>query len=231
MEDIIENFQAVRERIARAAARAGRSPEEVSLVAVTKTVELPRIEQAVRGGITVLGENRVQEARRKAEAIAPELGEKVEWHLVGTLQRNKAKYCFGLFHMIHSVDSFPLAQELSRRGEKAGMDIEVLVQVNLAGEEQKGGASKGEAIELLKEVSRLPHLKLRGLMTMPPFMPDPEDSRPYFQELRAIRDRARQEGLEEVRELSMGMTADFEQAVEEGATIVRVGTAIFGPRL
>lgn len=231
MEDIIGNFQAVRERIARAAARAGRSPEEVSLVAVTKTVELPRIEQAVRGGITVLGENRVQEARRKAEAIAPELGEKVEWHLVGTLQRNKAKYCFGLFHMIHSVDSFPLAQELSRRGEKAGMDIEVLVQVNLAGEEQKGGASKGEAIELLKEVSRLPHLKLRGLMTMPPFMPDPEDSRPYFQELRAIRDRARQEGLEEVRELSMGMTADFEQAVEEGATIVRVGTAIFGPRL
>ncbi len=231
MEDIIHNFQSVRDRIARAAARVDRNPEEISLVAVTKAVALPRIEEAVREGVTVLGENRVQEARRKVESMAPELGQQVEWHLVGTLQRNKARYCFGLFHMIHSLDSFPLAQELSKRGEKAGLDIEVLVQVNLAGEAQKGGTSKGEAIELLKEVSRMPHLKLRGLMTVPPFLPDPEDSRPYFQELRDLRDRARREGLNEARELSMGMTADFEQAVEEGATIVRIGTAIFGPRL
>jgi pyridoxal phosphate enzyme (YggS family) len=220
MQDIRTNLERVRERIARAAERAGRRAEDVLLVGVSKTVDVPRIRAAVAAGLLALGENRVQEARDK---IA-EVGRTVAWHLIGHLQTNKVRDALELFDVIHSVDRIDLARELDRRVRAKGRTVDVLVQVNMGGELSKGGWPP-EAVETAVEaVSALAGLRLRGLMTIPPAVDRAEDARGWF---RALRKLAERHG---VPELSMGMSADFEVAIEEGATMVRVGTAIFGPR-
>jgi PLP dependent protein len=218
--DIKANLDAVQETIAAACRRAGRAPGEVLLIAVTKTVDLERIQAAVAAGAVALGENRVQEAKEKVTA----LGRPVPWHLIGSLQTNKARDAVMLFDWIHSVDRLELARELNRRAHAAGRKVSGLLQVNLGDEPQKGGAAPGEVKALLDELRGLPHLEIRGLMTIPPQVPDAEAARPYFRRLRELRDAT---GLEH---LSMGMSADYAVAIEEGATMVRVGTSIFGPR-
>jgi PLP dependent protein len=218
--DIKANLDAVQETIAAACRRAGRASGEVLLIAVTKTVDLERIQAAVAAGAVALGENRVQEAKEKVTA----LGRPVPWHLIGSLQTNKARDAVMLFDWIHSVDRMELARELDRRAHAAGRKVSGLLQVNLGDEPQKGGAAPGEVKALLDELRGLHHLEIRGLMAIPPQVPDAEAARPYFRRLRELRDAT---GLEH---LSMGMSADYAVAIEEGATMVRVGTSIFGPR-
>lgn len=225
MSTIRENYFNVMQRIERAAQRAGRDPKEVKLVAVSKTVEVERIREAIDAGVSILGENYVQEARKKIE----EIGRQVEWHFIGHLQTNKAKYAVRLFDLIHSVDSLPLAEELDRRAQKENQIIKVMIEVNLSGEASKFGTEEEKAFELAKEICRLKNLSLIGLMTMPPYFDSPELSRPYFIQLRQLKERLEKVGIP-LKELSMGMSNDFEIAIEEGATYVRVGTAIFGPR-
>jgi len=219
-QDIRGNLERVREAIARACARAGRSPAEVLLVAVSKTVEVERIERAIAAGVPALGENRVQEAREKIET----LGRPVPWHLIGHLQTNKAKDAARLFDWVQSVDRLELAAELDRRARALGRTVDVLIEVNVGEESQKSGVRPGEIKSLLDALAGSSGIRIRGLMAIPPAAPDPEQTRPHFRRLRELRDAA---GLEH---LSMGMSADFEAAVEEGATMVRIGTAIFGPR-
>jgi len=225
MPGIRDNLLKVMERIERAARRTGRDPAEIRLVAVSKTVESARIREAVEAGVEILGENYVQEAKKKIE----EIGHPVAWHFIGHLQSNKAKYAVHLFDMIHSVDSMALAEELNRRAGQVNRNVKVMVEVNISGEATKFGTDEGRVMELAKGITGLKHLSLEGLMTMPPYFDSAELSRPYFVELRRLREKLRQEGIP-VRELSMGMSTDFEVAIEEGATYVRVGTAIFGPR-
>jgi len=228
MSDVSENIRRVREVIAEAALRAGRNPSDVRLMAVTKTVDDDRIREAIQAGVDIIGENYVQEGKRKIE----KLGKDVAWHLIGYLQSNKAKYAVKLFDLIHSVDRLSLARELDRRSGNAGLVTNVLIEVNVSGEETKSGVPKEEALSLVRDVARLEHLSVRGLMTMPPWFDDAEDARPYFIALRDLRDRVVDLGMENVRmdELSMGMTGDYRVAVEEGATIIRVGRGIFGER-
>jgi len=229
MSEVRENILRVRERIAAAAARAGRDPAGVRLMGVTKTVGDDRIRQAIEAGIDIIGENYVQEARRKIELM----GKSVEWHFIGHLQTNKAKYAVRLFDMIHSVNRVSLAEELNRRAAAAGVVCRVLIEVNLAGEESKSGAAPEEAPGLIRAIAAgMPSLSIQGLMTMAPWYDDPERARPCFAGLRMLRDRIAAENIPNVtlRDLSMGMTDDFEVAVEEGATIVRIGRAIFGER-
>jgi PLP dependent protein len=225
---VSENLKRVQGRIAAAAQRAGRDPSSVRLVTVTKTVALDGIRQAVVAGAAILGENRVQEAKEKIEA----LGAVASWHLIGHLQTNKAKYAVKLFDLIHSVDTIALAKELDRQAGKIGKKQDVLIEVNIAGEASKAGMAVREAPALAREVARLQNLSVQGLMTMPPFSEDPEASRPYFQVLRELAETITKENIPglSLRELSMGMSGDFEVAIEEGATLVRVGTAIFGER-
>lgn len=224
-DDIRERIEAVRRRIAAAAARSGREASTVTLVAVTKTAPVEAVREAVAAGATILGENRVQEARDKIAA----LGRMAEWHLIGHLQTNKAKLAVSLFDRVHSLDSIRLAEELDRHAAESGRRLRCLVQVNLGGEEQKNGASEDEVRPLLTTAESLPHLSVEGLMAIPPFLPDPEAVRPFFRRLRVLRDTLAAEGFP-LPDLSMGMTHDFEVAIEEGATLVRIGTAIFGPR-
>ncbi|MBW2057470.1 MAG: YggS family pyridoxal phosphate-dependent enzyme [Deltaproteobacteria bacterium] len=228
MSLIRENVLRVKEAIDKAAQRVGRNPAEVRLVGASKTVDVERIKAAIEAGVTIFGENYVQEAARKIEALA---GQGVSWHLIGHLQKNKARHAVRLFDMIHSVDSVSLAEELEKRARLAGRRLEVLVEVNLSGETTKWGVREEEVIPLIGEISRLPNLSFKGLMTMPPFFDDPEDSRPYFVRLRTLGERIVSEKIHTgPLDLSMGMSNDFAVAVEEGATLVRVGTAIFGPR-
>jgi PLP dependent protein len=225
--DIRANLAAVQARIAAAARRAGRSPESVLLVAVSKTVGIEGVRAALAAGVPALGENRVQEAREKIAA----LGRPVPWHLIGHLQTNKVKDALESFELIHSVDRLPLAEALSRRAVESGRRADVLVQVNVAEEPQKGGFRTDELRAALETMAGLKGLRLRGLMTIPPLPRDPEDSRPQYKEMRRLLEEARRWGHgADLAELSMGMSGDFEVGVEEGATIVRVGTAIFGPR-
>jgi len=228
MSEIKDNLERVRERIAAAAGRAGRDPLTVRLVAVSKTVGPERVREAIAAGVRILGENYIQEAQRKVEA----LGAGISWHFIGHLQKNKAKYAVRLFDLIHSVDSFALAEELNRTAEKQGKVQEILLQEDLSGEETKFGASEGEIIQMAEKISGLKNVSVKGLMTLPPFSEDPEKSRPYFQRLRSLRDRLAGMRIPGVfpEELSMGMSGDFEAAIEEGATLIRIGTAIFGPR-
>lgn len=223
-----DNIEEIRNRIAGAALRSGRSLSDIRLMAVTKTVDDDRIVEAIEAGVDIIGESYVQEAKRKIE----KMGKGVEWHMIGYLQSNKAKYAVRLFDMIHSVDRKDLAVELDRRAGMAGSRMNILVEVNTSGEKTKSGVDHREAIQLIKEIAPLEHLAIRGLMTMPPWFDDPEDARPYFATLKALRDRALEEQIPgvEMIELSMGMSGDFEVAVEEGATIVRVGRSIFGER-
>jgi len=218
--DIRNNLERVRERIARAAERAGRRPEDVLLVGVTKTVDVARIRAAVAAGLTALGENRVQEARGK---IA-ELGRPAAWHMVGHLQTNKAREALDLFDVVHSVDRIDLARELDRRARARGRPIDAFVQINIAVEPSKGGWPPDAVETAVDALMALRGLRVRGLMTIPPPVDRAEDARGWFRALRKLSER---HGL---ADLSMGMSSDFEVAVEEGATIVRVGTAIFGPR-
>lgn len=221
---------AVRERIARAVARAGRRPEDVTLVAVSKTFPPPAVREVFFAGITDFGENKVQEAEGKMEALADLAARGLRWHLVGHLQSNKARKAGAFFDLIHTLDGADLARRLDSIGAGEGKSIRVLVQVDLAGEETKFGVPESHLFPLLESLQSLSSLRLEGLMILPPYNEDPEKSRPYFRWLRELRDKGTAAGLLRGRELSMGMSHDFEAAVEEGATLVRVGTAIFGSR-
>lgn len=223
-------FADVQARIAGAARRCGRSPEEVTLIAISKTHPANVIKELVELGVADLGENRVQEAEGKI----PEVGRtSVRWHLVGHLQANKARRALTLFDVIHSLDSIDLARRLDRLCTEVGRDsLSLLIQVDLGHEETKSGIDEQELPQLTQTLQQLERLELIGLMTLPPFFDDPEQARPYFRRLRELRDQLASEGVFGNRkgELSMGMTHDFEIAIEEGATMVRVGTAIFGER-
>jgi pyridoxal phosphate enzyme (YggS family) len=225
MSAIKENLLRVMERIEKAAQKARRNPNEIRLVAVSKTVEAARIKEAIEAGVSILGENYIQEAQKKIE----EIGRPVSWHFIGHLQSNKAKYAIRLFDMVHSLDSIPLAEELNRRAEQADRVIKVLVEVNLSKEATKFGTDEEMVLNLAKRVQNFNHLSFEGLMTMPPYFDSPEMSRPYYIALRELKQRMVKAGIP-MKELSMGMSNDFEIAIEEGATYVRVGTAIFGPR-
>jgi len=227
---LIDTIGIIYKRISHAAMRTGRSPEEVKLIAVTKTVTVLQIKEAIDAGLRTFGENRVQEARTKIEELsAGSVMPPVSWHLIGHLQKNKAKYAVQLFDLIHSLDSAELAEELNSQAEKFAKVQEVLIEVKLSTEETKHGVGETELPQLLKIVQTMKHLRLRGLMTIPPFFEQPEKARSYFRELRELRDKAGVAGYH-MPELSMGMSNDFEVAIEEGATMVRIGTAIFGER-
>lgn len=222
MADITDRLARLTSRINEACHKAGRAPSEVSLVAVTKTLSADTVRAGLSAGLTVFGENYIQEAQAKIN----EINSSAVWHFIGHLQTNKAKYAVRLFDLIHSVDNIKLARELNKRAGSAGRVIPILVQINISGEESKSGVSKDQAEELIHEVLEFPHLKTRGLMTVPPFFEKPDLVRPYFKALRELKEKIGPPLID----LSMGMTGDFEVAIEEGATIIRVGTAIFGPR-
>jgi PLP dependent protein len=229
---IVENVARVRARIAAAARRVGRNPDSVTLMAVSKTVEPERILQACSAGIRVFGENRVQEFQEKFPALA-ELRE-AEWRLIGHLQTNKARKAVEIFHCVDSVDSLRLAEKLDQAAGQLGRVLPVLIEINVGGEDSKSGMplDSPELEELLLGVTRLEHLQVCGLMAVPPFAENPEATRPYFRLLRDLRDQiaGRQLPRLQMDVLSVGMSHDFEVAIEEGSTCVRVGTAIFGER-
>jgi len=226
--DVADNIRRIREAMAEAARRSGRPASAVRLMAVTKTVDDDRILTAIAAGVEILGENYVQEAKRKID----KMGNPCEWHMIGRLQTNKAKYAVRLFDMIHSVDRLELAAELDRRARATGRVMKILIEVNVAGEETKSGVPLATARDLVRAVAPLENLSIQGLMTMPPWFDDPEEARPFFRALRELRDRITAEviGRVEMRELSMGMTGDYAVAIEEGATIVRIGRGVFGER-
>jgi pyridoxal phosphate enzyme (YggS family) len=228
MSQVADNLLSVKERIEKAALKAGRAPGEVKLVAVSKTVGVEEIRDAISAGATILGESYVQEAKEKIE----EIGHKVQWHMIGHLQTNKVKQAINLFDMIHSVDRIGLAEEINKRAKQSNKRASVLIQVNISQETTKSGIERDRAISLVSEVANLTNLKVEGLMTMPPYFDDPEDARPYFKSLRELKGEIEKKRFENIsmKELSMGMSNDFEIAIEEGATIVRIGTAIFGER-
>lgn len=221
---------AVRDRIARAATRSGRSAADVTLVAVSKTFPAEAVREAFDAGLRQFGENRVQEAEAKVAALARLKPEGLTWHLIGHLQANKARKAIALFDRIHSVDSVDLARRLDRIAAEAGRRLRVLVQVELGGEATKHGIPDSGLLDALEAMRGLAGLQIEGLMTLPPYAEDPERVRPAFRRLRERLGQSRDRGLVEGAELSMGMSHDLEVAVEEGATLVRVGTAIFGPR-
>jgi len=225
---IRENVQFVRNKIAEACQRSGRDPEEIELVAITKTVDVEQINEAMEAGILVVGENRVQEAWRKFQ----EVGKGVHWHIVGHLQTNKVKRVLQFADMIHSVDSVYLAREIQTQAEKLDRTIEILIQVNTSGEESKFGLEPEVTIGAIEEISAFSNLEIKGLMTIGAFLPNPEDVRPCFKLLLDLKDRVNEHKIAgvEIGTLSMGMTNDYEVAIEEGSTMVRVGTAIFGER-
>ena len=228
--EVARRVAEVRDRIARAAIRAGRDPAAVRLIAVTKGVELEAMSAAAEAGVAEFGENRVQEALAKMGRAGPAAG-RWTWHLIGRLQTNKARAAVGRFVVIHSVDSPRLGEAIEAAASAAGIRQRVLVQVNLGDEPQKGGVAASELGALLEELLRCPHVRVDGLMTIPPPASDPEQARPHFRELRRLgREMERAVPGGTLAEYSMGMSGDFEAAVEEGATMVRVGSAIFGPR-
>lgn len=226
---IADNLKYVTGRIQAAAVKSGRDPASVRLVAVSKTKPAVAIDEAARDGQHIFGENYVQEFVTKAAEVA----EPVEWHFIGGLQSNKVRQIAGLVTMVHSVDRLSLAREIDRQWGRLGKACDVLIQVNIACEATKCGTSTAELFALVRDVATLPHLRVRGLMTMPPFYCDPEGARPFFRELKRLAGEisALQIPGVEMAELSMGMSGDFEVAIEEGATLVRVGSAIFGERV
>ena len=228
--DIAGNIAQVKDRIAAACQRAGRRPEDVRLIAISKTVPPERIREAYEAGLRDFGENRVQEAAAKRPALSDLTA---TWHLVGHLQSNKAKPARDLFHWVQSVDSVRLGERLDHGAACRGDRLQVLIEVNLGGEETKSGVNENEVLPLVESLGRLKTLEVRGLMTIPPFFEDPGQTRPYFRRLRHLAEEVAKKNLPGVamHELSMGMSHDFEVAIEEGATMVRVGTAIFGARV
>jgi pyridoxal phosphate enzyme (YggS family) len=224
-----KRLEKIKERIRRKAESCNRDPDSIRLVAVSKTVPAETVKEAIEAGAKILGENYVQEAREKFDAL---VHYPVNWHFIGHLQSNKAKYAVRLFDLIHSVDSLKLARALNKEAKKVDKIQPILVQVNISGEDTKSGISAEDAPGLISEISHLKNLSIEGLMTMPPYFYQPEKVRPYFAALRELRNQMKKQSLPNVslEELSMGMTGDFEVAIEEGATLVRIGTAIFGER-
>jgi len=228
MSTIEENIKDIRSRIEKSAEKSSRRAKEIKLVVVTKTVEIDRINEAIRGGIDIIGENRIQEA----EAKFNQLTENVEKHLVGHLQTNKAKKATELFDLIQSVDSVRVAEAISRKAMEKGRVMDVLVEVNTSGEATKFGVEPDQVLSLIETISKLEGIKIKGLMTIGLFSDNPEDTRPCFKKLKTLFEEIKSANIPEVemRFLSMGMTSDFEVAIEEGSNMVRVGTGIFGPR-
>lgn len=228
MSNIMANVGSIREKVAAAARRAGRNPDEVTIIAVTKTRTLDEIRAVMEAGLTHLGENRVQELLPKWEA----LGDAPTWHLIGSLQTNKVKQVVSATNLIHSLDRESLAIALAKEGARLGRPVETLVQVNVSGEETKHGIDPDQLPHFLRQISHLETIKVAGLMTMAPFVDDPELTRPVFRRLRHLASdlaKMRLPGVE-MRWLSMGMSGDYEVAIEEGANLVRIGTALFGNR-
>ena len=225
---ISSNLLHINQRIRMAAEYAGRDPASVRLAAVSKTRPASDIIEAFDAGQAVFGENYIQELLPKLT----EVQEPVEWHFIGHLQSNKVKYIAGQVALIHSVDRISLATEIDRQWGRLGKISDILIQVNISGEITKSGTTEEGAIQLVRECALLPHIRVRGLMTMPPFFDDPEAARPFFAELRRLSEAVTAQRIEgvEMAELSMGMSGDFEAAIQEGATLIRVGTAIFGER-
>lgn len=226
MKSIVSNIKA---RIHDAAIAAKRDPGAVRLVAVSKTKPIELVREAIEAGVDIIGENYIQEAREKFSALG---ALQTSWHFIGHLQTNKAKYAVRMFDLIHTVDSLSLAMELNKQAGKIGKIQEILIQVNIAGEIKKSGVSSTDTLALVEAVAPLGNLRIKGLMTMPPFFDDPDKARPFFSALRRLRDDIRGINIPNVimEELSMGMTGDFEAAIGEGATLVRIGTALFGRR-
>lgn len=226
MSAVVENLKDIKERIAHAAERVNKKPEDITLVAVTKYASMVLIEEAIRNGITDIGENKVQDAVEKYSYIKSP----VRWHMVGHLQTNKVKKAVEIFDWVHSLDSLNLAEELNKRLDLLGKKLKVLLQVNVSREESKYGVKPESAADLAKEILGFPQLELRGLMTIAPLSNNPEDSRPYFKKLRLLASDIEGKIGRKMEYLSMGMTDDFEVAIEEGANIVRIGRGIFGER-
>lgn len=227
--EISQNLKTVQRRIAETCTRCGRDPGAVRLVSVSKTMSVETVLLAIQAGADIFGENYIQEAREKCGILAEF---QVSWHFIGHLQTNKAKYAVKLFELIHSVDSLRLAAELDREARKIGKVQKVLIQVNIGKEASKSGIDAESTEALIRSISVFPNISVQGLMVIPPFFDEPERVRPYFRELRELRDLLDEQAIAGIRmyELSMGMTGDFEAAIEEGATLVRIGTAIFGER-
>jgi pyridoxal phosphate enzyme (YggS family) len=228
MIDVAANYQKIRARMNETAAKCGRTPNEIKILGAAKTQSVEAIRAALDAGVTLIGENYVQEAADKKKQIV----DSTEWHMIGHLQRNKAKQALEIFDVIESLDGIKLAQALDLEGARRGKTIRVFVEVNLGGEENKSGVAKRETPALFEELAKLSHLRVEGLMTVPPFRENLEEVRPYFRQLRELRDQLNDLLLPNIQlaELSMGMSNDYPVAIEEGATIVRIGTALFGPR-
>ena len=226
MEKIKNNLEIINEKIKKAAFKVNRNPQEIKLVAVTKTTTIEQIKEAISAGVKIIGENKVQEAKEKYQILTTD----IEWHLVGHLQTNKVKYAIEIFDLIHSVDSIKLAKEIDRRSLQFGMMTNVLIEVNVSGEETKYGIKPEEVEPFLKEISEFSRIKVRGLMTIAPIVEDKEEVRPYFRKLRELFEKIKIKNIKNIRMnyLSMGMTEDFEVAIEEGANMVRIGRGIFG---
>lgn len=225
---IQDNYLSVKDRVKQACMRASRDEKEVLLIAVSKTRTFDEIDEAAKAGARVFGENKPQELREKADALNKEY----EWHMIGHLQTNKIKYIVERAALIHSVDSYRLAEAVNKEAEKRNMTANILVQVNIAEEDSKFGLNLEEVETLIRQIALLKHVKIKGLMTVPPFVENPEDNRIHFQNMRHLFIDIKEKNIDNVdmNELSMGMTGDFEVAIEEGATMVRVGTGIFGER-
>jgi hypothetical protein len=228
MVDIAANCREVFERIGEAASRSGRNPKEIKLLAASKSQSVDKIRAAIEAGIRLFGENYVQEAEKKKSTV----GGSIEWHMIGHLQRNKVKTALDLFSVIQSLDSVELARALDKEAKRRERPARAFIEVNLAGEENKSGVAKSRVAGLLEEIGKLTYIRIEGLMAVPPFRERPEDVRPYFRALSELRDelQALKARNVDLKELSMGMTHDYPLAIEEGATLVRIGTAIFGPR-
>ena len=228
MSDIVENWKRVQGRVAETAIRAGRNPSEIQIIAISKTKPAAILQEAVHAGVTLLGENRVQEAWQKYN----ELGNIASWHLVGHLQTNKVKRALQVFDVIHSVDSFHLAEEIDRRCEQLNRNVEILVEVKTSDEDTKFGITPEDSIEIVEKISTLPNLKLTGLMTLGKWTTNETEVRNCFKLLMKVKEKIESSNISNVdlKHLSMGMSGDFELAIEEGATMVRIGTAIFGAR-
>ena len=226
---LLNRLTQVKDRIRQAAESCNRPATSIRLVAVSKTVSAKVVAEAIDAGVTDLGENYIQEARDKINTLATS---PVNWHFIGHLQSNKAKYAVRMFDLIHSVDSFKLANELDKFAKKNNKVQSILIQVNVAREDSKSGIYVEDTIKLLKDISRLENISVKGLMTMPPYFNAPDKVRPFFAALRELRDQINKEAIPNISmtELSMGMTGDFETAIQQGATMVRIGTAIFGDR-
>jgi len=229
MTELKTRLENVLNRIKKAANVRGRDPETIRLVAVSKTIPTDMVKEAIEAGVKILGENYIQEARKKFDALS---SYPVSWHFIGHLQTNKAKYAVRLFDLIHSVDSLKLAHELNKQAKKINKIQEILIQVNISMESTKAGVYEQDALSLIKDISHIENLSVKGLMTIPPFFDEPERARPYFSALRKLRDQIKKESIPNIAmdELSMGMTGDFEAAIDQGASLVRIGTAIFGKR-